>query len=393
MKRVLLATTALCMSAGTAVADVALSGAAEMGVAASKDNSVRFHTDVDVKFTLSGETDGGVTFGSAVELNDIENAAGRQTTNDDDDDGSVAVFIEDADGFGKLTLGDTPGAIAWAVSDARGAGANSLRDDHELGGDGNDGLDDSHDNQILLWNRAIGSGFEMAASVELDDHADNEASEDPILGVGGKYSMAMGVGTLGLGLGFQMGSDTISVADDNEGATAPLWNDEVDLTAVGGSVSIDFGNGGDGIKVIADAGVAEGDGSISNNSGVVTDTLDYERMHFGLGVGYTVGAIKLGVNVGSRTSEWTDSNPRTDNDSVTIEETVSGIGFSAAYSLGGGAELQLGVGSKETEVDRMYGSARTVVIPSNAAEGTTRANVHDSSVDTNRWSLGVKFAF
>ena len=58
MKKVLLASTALALTAGMAAADVSLSGYAEIGV---KDNGdeVVFHHDFDVKFTLSGETDGG----------------------------------------------------------------------------------------------------------------------------------------------------------------------------------------------------------------------------------------------------------------------------------------------------------------------------------------------
>ncbi|MCY4167880.1 MAG: porin [Rhodobacter sp.] len=219
MKRLLMATTALCLGAGTAAADIALSGSAEMGVAGSKDDSVRFHTDIDVTFTLSGATDAGVTFGSAIDLDEVQDdtvmkGTPKQLVDDatanDDDDGGIAVFMSQPQGFGTVTMGDTAGAIAWAVSDARGAGPGSIRDNHEHGGSsGNDGLDASHDNQILRWDRAIGSGFSMAASVELSDDADGKPggkTYDPILGVGGTYSMGMGVGTLGLGAGFQMGS-------------------------------------------------------------------------------------------------------------------------------------------------------------------------------------------
>ena len=353
-------------------------------------------------FTLSGTTDGGVTFGSAIDIDEASDD-GRQpetgtkgahddATQDDDDDGGIAVFMSQPQGFGTVTMGDTAGAIAWAVSDARGAGPGSIRDDHEHGGSsGNDGLDAKHDNQILRWDRAIGSGFSLAASVELDDDTGGtptSATHDPILGVGGTYSMAMGVGTLGLGGGFQVGSFNHMIAAGDPGATDPLWNGEVEATAIGGSVSLDFTAGGDGIKLVGDAGVMEADGSMSDDDGVA-ETADVEAMHMGLGLGYTVGAISLGVNVGTMVTEST-YDVRGENNATMIEETVNGVGFSAAYDLGGGAELQFGVGSAETETDYQYGSAVGLgTLPANR----TRANVHDSSSDTNSWSLGVAFSF
>ncbi len=400
MKRVLLATTALGLGAGMASAQdmgmgpsVALSGFAEMGVAGSKDDDARFHTDIDVTFRATGTMDAGVKWSADVDLDEANDDGGAkdQATDNDDDDGGVTISISQPEGFGTLTMGDAPGAVAWAVADARGAGPGSIRDDHEHGGSsGNDGLDNTHDNQILHWNRAIGSGFSLAASVEIDDDADGmpdtQGINDPILGVGGKYSTGMGVGTLGLGLGVQMGSKAHSMAMHSSGGTDPHWSGEVDATAVGGSVSLDFGNGGDGIRVIADAGLMEADGDTVAD-GRVTQTADVEEMHMGLGLGYTVGQISLGVNVGSKTTESThEASPDVaDSGLTTLETTTSGVGFSAQYDLGGGAKLQFGVGSSETEHDWTYQGNATA---SGSGEGG-----HDSSTDTNKWSLGLKFAF
>ena len=393
MKRLLMATTALCLGAGTAAADVALSGSAEMGVAGSKDDSARFHTDIDVTFSMSGTTDAGVSFGAAIDIDEasVEDGGKDHATNNDDEDGGIAVFMSDPDGFGTVTMGDTAGAIAWAVSDARGAGPGSIRDNHEHGGSsGNDGLDARHDNQILRWDRAIGSGFSMAASVELDDDTGGTPTSDthdPILGVGATYSMAMGVGTLGLGGGFQMGSFTHEIKDGNTGdAQVTLWDHEVEATAIGGSVSLDFGNGGDGIRVVGDAGLMEADGSVSDEDGVA-EVADVESMHLGLGLGYTVGAISIGVNVGTNTTETT-YDIRGDNNATMVEETVEGVGFSAQYDLGGGAKLQFGVGSSKTDTDYAYGSGLT-----GYAGNSTGENTHDTSGDANSWSLGVAFSF
>ena len=438
MKRVLLASTALCLGAGTAAAQdmmmdgpsLALSGSAEMGVAGSKDDEARFHTDIDVTFKATGTTDAGVTWSADVDLDEVSddtntNSKGETVdaaTQDDDDDGGVTVSISQPQGFGTITMGDTAGAIAWAVSDARGAGPGSIRDNHEHGGSsGNDGLDARHDNQILQWNRGIGSGFSLAASIEIDDDADGAPGTrtfDPILGVGGKYSMPMGVGTLGLGAGFQMGSFAHSFAGGltgtqraanataaANGVKAPneaddLWytpkigteikksGREVDATAIGASVSLDFGNGADGIKVIGDAGLMEADGSVTGTAGgAATQTMDVEAMHMGLGVGYTVGAISLGVNVGTSVTEDSyDASPSVAASGQTTRETTkNGIGFSAAYDLGGGAALQFGVGSAETEYDWTVQGDATLSGGGNGG--------YDHSTDTNSWSLGLKFAF
>ncbi len=80
MKKVLLASTALVMTAGVAAAQgVELSGYAEIGVKGTEDNFGRstevFHHDFDVKITLSGETDNGLTFGATI---DLDEASWRQ---------------------------------------------------------------------------------------------------------------------------------------------------------------------------------------------------------------------------------------------------------------------------------------------------------------------------
>ena len=423
MKRVLLATTALCMGAGTAFAQdammdmgpsITLSGEAEMGVAASKDNSVRFHTDVNITFTASGTTDTGVTFGTAIGLDDIENAAGRDTTDDVDDHGGIAVHMSQPDGFGTLTLGDTDGGFDWAMDEV---GSGGIRSDSEHAAwSGNAGLDGKHDGQVLRWDRAIGSGFSMGASVELDDHGDNEDSYDPIIGLGGKFSMPMGAGSLALGGGFQSGSfDHViragdRVADpDKAGATVrpAIWRvgtgigskatgGEVDGAMVGGSAKMDFGGDMGGLSVTLNASMGEFDGSqTGTGTDPITMTADVEQTHLGLGLGYKIGAVSLGVNVGSHVTEsMVDEDNATDNNTTKLEETVTGVGFDVGYDLGGGATLMFGFGSSETETDYTYGSASswTVTRPTGVTTGT-RDNWHDGSIDTNQWSLGVQFSF
>jgi len=107
MKKLLLATTALTLSAGVAAADVALSGDARMGlthVNTLAANKTAFTSRARVTFTLSGETDSGMAFGGSFRA---DNAAGAASGTG----GSVFISGE----FGRLTMGDTAGAAQFVI--------------------------------------------------------------------------------------------------------------------------------------------------------------------------------------------------------------------------------------------------------------------------------------
>ena len=91
MKKLLIATTALVATAGMAAADVTLSGYAEMGIKDNGEDTV-FHHDLDVKFSLTGETDGGLTFGATIDLDEVADGIGSEN-------GPHSVFI--SGNFGK----------------------------------------------------------------------------------------------------------------------------------------------------------------------------------------------------------------------------------------------------------------------------------------------------
>ena len=79
MKKLLLATTALTLSAGVAAADpVSLSGDARMGLVYDGDD-VKMTSRARVAFTLSGETDGGLAFGAGFRADNAATAAGGNT--------------------------------------------------------------------------------------------------------------------------------------------------------------------------------------------------------------------------------------------------------------------------------------------------------------------------
>ena len=87
MKKVLLTSTAMVAFAGAAAAEVTLSGWAELGFIGGDGLVTQFWQDVDVDFTMTGETDGGLTFGANVDLDSagsLGNTTGKM--------GDVTVF-------------------------------------------------------------------------------------------------------------------------------------------------------------------------------------------------------------------------------------------------------------------------------------------------------------
>ena len=290
MKNVLFASTALVAFSGAAVADVALSGRAEMGLFGSTTADVQFFTDIDVTFTMTGETDNGLSFGASVDLD--EGGSGAAAVADNADDGGIAIFV--SGDFGTVTLGDTDGALDWALTEAGNVGnPGSINDDETshagyLGSYG----DGSGDGQILRYNFTAGD-FGVAVSVEGSDTAASPIGNDYGFAIGVKYNLDLAGTTVALGLGYQETVDNQDIVGFS--ATAKMDN--------GFSVGLQY----------------------SDWSG---DLAGQAEDHVGVGVGYSTGAISLHANYGSM--------------SVNGGPDVDGFGLAAAYDLGGGAVAHLG---------------------------------------------------
>ena len=283
MKKILLATTMLAGTAGFAAAEVALSGYAEMGIVGGANvGDTQFHQDIDVTFTMSGETDGGLSFGASV---DLDEAAGGLAATTSGADG-YAVFVSGA--FGKLTMGDTDGAFDWAMSEL--TNLTTMGDDHSshVGFSGNSGLDGDNDGQVVRYEYAFGD-FGVAASIELDD--DGLATDENILGIGGTWKGAAGGVDLTVGAGYQ------KRGDDNAAG----------ISVVGSSAGISAGLNYSSVEVAA-----------------------VETTHTGVMLGYTTGALSVEVNYG---------------EFDTAGVTTDGYGLAVNYDLGGGAVVMAGYGS------------------------------------------------
>jgi outer membrane protein OmpU len=123
MKKLLLASTALALSAGVAAAEVKLSGDARMGLVYDGAD-VRLTSRARVMFTMTGETDGGLAFGASFRANDAGPAAGNTAMT------AGTVFI--SGDWGRLTMGDVSGAARAATGDLYGVGLTGLGDMNEM---------------------------------------------------------------------------------------------------------------------------------------------------------------------------------------------------------------------------------------------------------------------
>lgn len=309
MKSLLFATAALLGVGGAASAQgVAITGSAEMGIiGGSTTDEFTFWNDVDVRFTLSGETDNGLTFGARIDLDEVaEDIGGEGVLGDDRPDplDEYEVFL--SGNFGTITMGDTDGAFDWALQDLDIIGDIADRESSNFGHtahsgySGYEGLDGFYDGQIARYDYSFGD-FAFAVSVEIDDAT--SGAGDPVFGIGGKYSGDLGGVDLGIGLGYQ------------------VVNDE-SVTGIGLDLTTHKN--------------CEWSLNYTDFNGV------YGRdSHIGVGFGYEFDAYSIRANYGQYT--------------LTGGGKDIGFGAAASYDLGGGVWINLGVGQSQPE----FGEDRT----------------------------------
>jgi outer membrane protein OmpU len=391
MKHILMATTALVSAAGIASADVSLSGWAEMGMVGGNGGETEFHQDIDVTFKMSGETDGGLSFSAAVDLD--ENAAFATNTH-----GGSSINV--SGGFGSLTLGDTDGALDWALTEGGNVKNGGSLADNETAHAGYRGayLDGNEDGQILRYDNTMGS-LAIAASIEMDEggatslssaaaaasaagtltvrntFAPNAAgtvataiatatvatvgnvaalteSGDSSTSLGAKYNMALMGGSLALGAGYQVAAERVSyVATATDNAANAILTSTLalaDTTAVGFSATYAASSGfsiGVAITEYDDFAGVNASASVGNGAGAATAGYLVDASHLSVGVGFTTGAVTLHANYGEL-----------DYDATAIAD-VDGYGVSIAYDMGGGAQVKLGMNDNAAGDDFSFGLA------------------------------------
>lgn len=312
MKKLLLASTVMVMSAGVAAAEVSLSGNGRMGLIYDGDD-VQFTSRARVIFTLSGETDTGLAFGGTFRADNAGNA-NRGTAGE--------VFI--SGDFGRLSMGDVDGAALKATGDLFFGSLTGLGDLNEMVylSRGSVGDDENLINALLgdlladfgnlpraLYEFTF-DDFSFFASI--DNPATNREEGQPTqrlrnVALGATYTFEGFTG----GLGFEDFRISNAFEDEDEVGVFNSFGAR-HLTA---SAMYEF----DGFAVKAVAGRVSGDvGSI------LSDIDGARRNQFGLSARGTFDDITV-TAFGNRT----------------FFNTNYGIG--AAYNLGGGAAITGGI--------------------------------------------------
>ena len=313
-----------------------------------------FFSSVDVYFDMTGETDNGLSFGASIDLDD----AGGTVDESGNAFADYTVFVSGA--FGTLTMGDTDGALDWAMTEAGNMGNGGSIADNETAHAGYLGSygDGAGDNTVLRYDYSMGD-FGLAVSVE-QSSVDTRTITDPDLGapatltgtvvdsetnyaVGFRYNVDMGGSSVALGGGIQQ------VTFDGASGYGPLAAADI---AVGTEADIA------GVSAVVTAGAFTGgltftQHEFDNAAGVEIADID----HFGVGLGYAVGALTLHANYGEFDGTVGVTPLKSD-----------GIGLAAAYDLGGGASAHFGYNDGDSRI------------------GTDTA-------DTSSWSLGLAMSF
>ena len=293
MKRVLLATTALGLSAGMAMADVTVSGDGRMGVVSDANDDLRFDSRIRVSFGLSAELDSGLTAGGAIRADNAGGGASGTGGN---------VFL--AGPFGKLSMGDVDSGAKAAIGHVSGVGYRNLNDPNEITYLRNTGDEDPTLQYMLpkLGPVQVYASLGMADVVEEGEvQAGRKEISADALSIGAKADLSIAdMGTAWIGGGFEA-----VTAEDEDGHLV-----------LGAGVSA---SGFSGTIV---AGM-QGRDSVENDDG---DTVDRDRDQFAVSAGYSAG--QMGVTV-----FYADD---------TEFDGAEALGAGFSWNLGGGASLKAG---------------------------------------------------
>jgi outer membrane protein OmpU len=391
MKKILLATTVLSMSAGFAAADVSVSGDARMGVVSS-DSVTTFSSRARIKFSGSGTTDAGLSFGGSFRAKDATGAA---------EGVKGSVFISGA--FGKISMGDVDSGDSAAVGQLASVGYTGLGSGNSISyaADGFDvfglasSIKQSAPKASTLDDEGYGANsyYSLATTVTggaaakvLYTYSANglsvNASAGQISNSGSHTSYALGVAytTGGLTLAAGYGSNewdfdskvthtyyyydqNLGIVTDARTYTSDEFHPEGDVTD--SSLSATYVMGATTLKAIYQ------DKEVSDN----TDGYSMSATSMGMSVQHKIDTLTLTAFY--VTTDLTDDIV---SDGTSVSFARSGIG--ASYDLGGGASITGGVVNVE--------------VPSLVGTTITDGDIDYGTLETTSYTaydFGVNFSF
>lgn len=261
MKKVLLTSTALVLSAGVAAADVSTGGSGRMGVISTNGSDLGFTSRIRISFSASGETDAGLAFGGSIRA---DNAVGGNAGT------AGSVFVEGS--FGKISMGDVSGAPEAAVGDLSGVGLTGLGDFNEL-------------TYLSNGNRPAARWDYTTGDLGIHVSADNPAATTDTFGIAVTYS----AGDISFGIGYE-DADT---ADHVVGSVSAGFGDATVKAAYGTAdiAGVDFDQYGLSVDYAAGATTVTAFYITKELGGVAVDS-------YGIGAAYDLGggaSLKGGI--------------------------------------------------------------------------------------------------
>ncbi|WP_041527436.1 porin [Paracoccus aminophilus] len=327
MKKVLFATSALVLSAGFASAEVAVSGDGRMGMIYD-GNDVQFASRARVLFTLTGESDAGLSFGAKFRVDQENYKADPYRSAARGSAGQIWI----SGTYGKLSMGDVVSASEAAIGDlyevgyTDGAVAFDSEEISYLTADGNN----LGQGPAVLYEYGINGFTFYASATDGSDRSwgsvtfgDNTEDEDALsnkvaYSLAAKYE----VDNYNVGLGFGKHGDAKEIVLGAEG--------KFDQFSVKGV----YAHYKDRSAVDAFAAIT-GKNPITNAAGANV-TGDYNfKSTIGLSGAYQADALLV-------KAFWRQDKFTTDVVGLSNEKYNS-YGIGADYDLGGGATLAGGI--------------------------------------------------
>ena len=289
MKKVLLATTALVLTAGVASAEIALSGSARMGLQ-NNDGLTSLDKRMTVNVTGTAETTSGITFGALMRFRSEEDAATviagarvyMQTNGVEIGAGNINGAIESMPGLYNASVGLT--GLGWGgiVTNVVGAdllgGATDIDDAeywdwdaYSSSGNGPEGVEVSY----------AGGGLAAHLSYSSDDLSNGGLADDERLGAYASYTMSDWT----VAIGVQESDD-----DDEDKTVATIGG------AIGSaSIGLAYANN-DGITKFAVSGSSTFGGT-TVSAYVADENTTGTEIAYGLGVSHDLGGASLTAGI------------------------------------------------------------------------------------------------
>ena len=226
MKKILLTTTALVATTGFAMADVSVSGSADMGIKHNDSSATKttVESDVDINMSASGETDGGISWSAAGGLSNDTNSGNSGASTGSVDNGSVSISGD----FGTIKIGsvteaDTNVGIADVGYD--GIGIDDVAESSRIGGTADaswtyamDGISLHVSTNTNTDASAVSAGWSSGTLSITVAHANNNSQS--ALETANAVSVSTSIGAFSV---TAMGADSSLAATGSSSGVAASW--------------------------------------------------------------------------------------------------------------------------------------------------------------------------